>query len=120
MKHGFNEIYAGACQYKVGNYIGIFHSADDYYPKLLGSIPTEAGIALLNNKFEAIFESKKDCQTVVFLLYSTEEHTYVDDIVPLIQKLKEHNITYKEQIEKFPNHSMIGLYMSNFCKTNFR
>lgn len=119
MKHSFNEIYAGACQYKVGNYIGIFHAADNYYSKLMGNIPTKEGIALLNRKFEAIFETKKNCQTVVFLLYSTEEHTYVDDIVFLIKKLKEQNITYKEQIETFPNHSMIGLYMSNFCKTNF-
>lgn len=85
----------------------------------MGCIPEEEGIALLNDKFESVFELKRNSQTTVFLLYSTEEHTYIDDIVPLQQKLKEQNITYKEQVETFPNHSMIGLYMSNFCKANF-
>lgn len=65
-------------------------------------------------------KAKENCQTVIYLLYSTEEHTYADDVVPLLQILNEYNIIYKEQIETFTSHSMVDRYMSGFCKRHFR
>lgn len=120
LKHRFSEIYAGACQFKVGNYIGIFHKEDNYYPKLMGNIPLEEGINILNNKFEKIIETRANTPTTINLIYSTQEHTYDDDIVHLLKLLDKYNVIHYDQIESFPNHSMIGLYMSRFCKDHFK
>ena len=120
LKHRFSEIYAGACQFKVGNYIGIFHKDDNYYPKLMGNIPLEEGIVILNNKFEKMVKSRANCATEINLLYSTQEHTYEDDIIHLLKMLNKFNISHNDQIESFPSHSMIGLYMSRFCKDHFK
>lgn len=38
LKYHADEIYAGACQYQVGDYLGIYHakSNNDYYEKVMG------------------------------------------------------------------------------------
>lgn len=120
LKHKFDEIYSGACQFRVGNYMGIFHKEDGYYPKLMGGIPEEIGIPLLNDKYEKMIENCTNCKTIIHLIYSTEEHTFIDDIEPLIRKLDECNIKHVDQIEKFPEHSMIGQYVSSMCKNTFK
>lgn len=120
LKHKFDDIYSGACQYKVGNYIGIFHKEDGYYPKLMGSLPEELGIAILNDKYEKMVESCACCKTIIHLIYSTEEHTFTDDIEPLIHKLDECKIQHIDQVEKFTEHSMIGQYVSSMCRSTFK
>ena len=120
IKHNFNEIVCGACQYKVGDYIAIFHKKDGYYPLLMGNIPEEKGIGILNDKFENLLKNHSNGSTAIKLIYSTEEHTYDDHIKPLLCKLNEYNIKHIDQIESFPSHSMIGLYMKDICKKRFR
>lgn len=120
IKHSFNQIYCGACQFRVGDYIAIFHKDDDYYPKLMGKIPQEEGIKILNGKYERVLEDNKCSKTNVYLVYSTAEHTYDDHIIFLLKKLDECNIMHKDQIETFPQHSMIGQYMKVICKNEFK
>lgn len=40
LKYHVDEIYAGACQYRVGDYLGIYHemSNSGYYEKVMGGI----------------------------------------------------------------------------------
>lgn len=120
IKHHFYQIYCGACQFKVGDYIAIFHKDDNYYPKLMGNIPEEEGIKILNGKFERILEDNMSSNTSVYLVYSTAEHTYDDHIIPLLKKLDGCNIMHKDQIETFPQHSMIGQYMKEICIKEFK
>ncbi len=96
IKHKFNQIFCGACQYRVGNYIAIFHKDDDYYPKLMGNIPEEEGIKILNGKYERILEDNKGSNTMIRLVYSTKEHTYDDDIIHLIKKMDDCFIKHED------------------------
>lgn len=117
LKHGVDEVYSGACQYRVGNYLGIYHEnkGSGYYKKVMGNTEINTGIEILNNAFRNIIEQNAGSRTLVHLIYSTEEHTYTDDIVPLICKLDECNIRHIDQVENFPEHSMIGDYMKLLC-----
>lgn len=67
-----------------------------------------------------MIENCSSCNTIIHLIYSTEEHTFLDDIDPLIRKLDECSIKHIDQIEKFPEHSMIGQYVSSLCKNTFK
>lgn len=118
LKHKVSAVYAGASQFLVGNYIGIFHEnkGSGYYKNVMGGIELSKGIAILNNAFALMLEQNANSPTIVHLIYSTEEHTYTDDIVPLIRKLDECQITHIDQVEKFQEHSMIGNVMKNVCK----
>ncbi len=120
LKHKFNEVFYGACQYRVGDYIGIFHKDDNYYPLIMGDIPEDVGIKTLNDKFEHMLEENKNSQTKIRLIYSTEEHTYEDHILHLVRKLDKCHIMHEDQIETFPQHGMIGKYMTAICKKNFK
>lgn len=66
-------------------------------------------MSILDHKLENMIESRKDSQTKIKLIYSTEEHTYPEHIAPLIQKLDECGIFHEDQIEKFEDHSTIGV-----------
>ena len=66
-----------------------------------------------------MIESCTSCKTIIHLIYSTEEHTYTDDVEPLIYKLDECNIKHIDQVETFPEHSMIGGYMKILCQQYF-
>ena len=120
IKHNFNEIVCGACQYRVGDYIAIFHKDDGYYPLLMGNIPKGEGIRILNDKFDNLLKAHTNSPTIIKLLYSTEEHTYEEHIKPMLCKLEECNIKHEDQIESFPSHSMIGQFMTKYVKSNFR
>lgn len=121
IKHGVNEVYAGACQYRIGDYLGVFHEnkGSGYYRKVMGSIEKTKGINILNDAYKNILENNINSKTHINLIYSTEEHTYKDDILPLIEKLDECGISHSDQIEKFHEHSMIGQVMKQICKNKF-
>lgn len=73
------------------------------------------GINILNTVIEKQIESNINSNTVVYLLYSMDEHTYEDHIIHLIKKLDESKIKHIDQVENFPEHSMIGNYMKLLC-----
>lgn len=116
LKYHVNEVYAGACQYHVGDYLGIYHekSNSGYYEKVMG-LDNPLGIKILNSVFERQIEININSKTVVNLLYSKAEHTYEEHIVDLIKKLDECNIKHNDYIEDFFEHSMVGNYMKLLC-----
>lgn len=118
LKLNVDDVYAGASQFLVGNYIGIYHEnkGSGYYKNVMGDIELDKGIEILNDAFTRMIEQNSQSSTLVHLIYSTEEHTYTDDIVPLIRKLDECHIIHIDQIEKFQEHSMIGNVMKSVCK----
>ncbi len=71
-------------------------------------------MGILDHKLEELIESKAGSQTRIKLIYSTEEHTYPEHILPLIEKLDKCHILHEDQIESFKDHSVIG---SVFKKT---
>ena len=85
----------------------------------MGDMPEEEGIRLLNEKFQNILEENQNSKTKIHLVYSTEEHTYDDDIIHLVKKLNECKINHEDQIYNFPEHCMIGKYMIELCKQAF-
>ena len=117
LKHHFDEVYAGACQYRVGDYIGIYHELNQngYYKRVMGDMEKNKGICLLNGCYERIIEENNSTKTVIHLLYSKCEHTYKDHIIHLISKLDQYNIQHIDIIEQFSQHSMIGNYMKSLC-----
>ena len=80
----------------------------------MGGGISDEWVKILDTKLEKNIESKKNCNTTIKLIYSTEEHTYPEHILPLIEKLDKCHILHEDQIESFKDHSVIG---SVFKKT---
>lgn len=57
----------------------------------------------------------------VHLMYSKDEHTYLEHIKDLISDLEANHIQYTEQIEAFKDHKEVGKYfipyIQKFLKT---
>lgn len=113
LKNNANLVFAGACQYKVGDYLARHQAAThpEQWEKVIGGKPTQEWIDILDQKLERMIESHRNCKTLIKLIYSTEEHTYPEHIVYLIEKLDECNIKHEDRVESFTNHSMNGVYV---------
>lgn len=122
LKHQVDEIFAGACQYRIGDYLGIYHEDKNsgYYSNVMGGVNKEMGITELNAKMETMLDSRKNTPTLINLIYSKNEHTYEDHIVHLIKKLDDCNIRHIDQVESFTEHSMIGDFMKVICQKIFK
>ena len=80
----------------------------------------EEWIDILNMKLPNMIEAHRNSKTQVFLLYSTDEHTYPEHVKPLIEQLNVCGITHKDQVEHFPVHDMVGGYFREAIKTRLR
>lgn len=110
LKNKANLVFAGACQYRVGDYLSRHQYKDhpEQWNAVAGDELSEEWIKILDTKVADVIESNKGCGTTIKLIYSTNEHTYPEHIQPLIVKLDENNIVHEDQIESFPEHSMVG------------
>ena len=109
------HIYAGACQYLVGDYL----NTKEHRPILeamLGEGFSEKDILKLNGKMPRQLTKYKDRHSQVHLLYSKVEHTYQEHISFLIEDLKKNNISFTEQVEAFEKHSDVGTYFIPFIQ----
>lgn len=115
-------IIVGACQYKVGSYLSDhqYKNHPEQWKEMIGGVPCQDWISILDNKVAKMIKKSKSSKTEVRLLYSTEEHTYGEHIVPLIDQLNKYGIVHKDQIETFPQHSMIGYYFRNYLRKFFK
>lgn len=115
LKFKVTKVYAGACQYNVGNYL---RSYPNILYGMMGSVDA-AVVNLLNNKCRDQIVANKGCGTQICVMYSKEEHTYKDDIVDLLNDLKtnQYDITLEERF--FTDHSDIGIHFSVFLKGLF-
>lgn len=115
LKYKVKKVFAGACQYNVGNYLKL-------YPNILHGMmgrEDDAIVKLLNNKCRDQIVANKGCNTQICLLYSKEEHTYEDDIVDLIADLKNYQYDVSLEERNFSDHSDIGIHFSNYLKDLF-
>ena len=103
-------VIAGACQYRVGDYLSRHQYKDhpEQWEAVVGEYLSEKWIKILDTKVEDMIEQNRESKTKLRLIYSNKEHTYPEHIQPLIEKLNECGIEHEDQIESFPEHSMIG------------
>lgn len=113
LKNKVDLVFAGACQYKVGDYLSRhqYPTKPWQWEKVVGGKPTQEWIDILDQKLEKMIESRKGCKTRIKLIYSTGEHTYPEHIVYLIKKLDECNIQHDDRIETFTDHNKNGIYV---------
>ena len=107
-----NLIYAGACQYKVGDYLSRhqFIEHPEQWNAVVGDDITDEWVNILDNKVSDVIKQNRGCPTKIKLLYSVKEHTYDDHIKPLLNQIEACGIQHEDQVEEFPEHSMIGDY----------
>lgn len=122
LKINADRILAGACQYYVGDYLSRYQWEEhpEQWQAVVGGEPTKEWIDLLDRKMPDMIEAHRDSKTPIFLLYSTEEHTYPEHMKPLIEQLDACGISHEDQVERFPVHDMVGGYFREALKVRFR
>lgn len=118
------HIYAGACQYYVGNYLNTqFHKP--ILDAMVGRNARPEDVDKLNKMLPEMLNNHRNSSSLIHLLYSKEESTYQEHIVPLTNDLKENGIPFVEEIESFENHNDVGKFFTpyirrelNITKTN--
>ena len=111
-------VYAGACQYFVGNYLNSDNNKL-ILKAMLGDGYTQDVFDKLNNMLRDQLQCHKGSSTVVNLLYSKHEHTYPEHIAYLIQDLQKYMIPFTEQIEEFEDHSEVGRFFKPYIQKAF-
>lgn len=110
LKHNVDVIYSGVGQYRLGDYLGIYHARKrpNYLIDVSGDGNREEWINILNNKMESMVESRRNSNTLIYLMYSKLEHTYPEHTCYLIEKLNECNIRHIDIEEYFTDHWACG------------
>ena len=112
---GAKEIYAGACQYYVGNYL-----YTDKHMRIFKSMMGEAASMPACDELNGMLPKQickfESSMSVVNLLYSKNEHTYDEHIIHLLEDLQKTNIAVREIIKDFTNHSDVGQHFSLYLK----
>ena len=113
LKNNVDLVFAGACQYKVGDYLARhqYSTKPWQWEKVVGGKPTQEWIDILDHKMEKMIESSVNSKTKIKLIYSTEEHTYPEHIVYLVNELDKCGIQHEDDVESFPDHSMVGEFV---------
>lgn len=115
LQYQATDIYAGACQYYIGDYL----CTPDHAPIVFGMTgrnPTPEIRKDLNEIMPKQLKKYAGVNTVIHILYSKKEHTYNEHIEGLISDLGKYNITVVENEEYFTNHSDVGRYFSPYLK----
>ena len=110
-----SEVYAGACQYYIGDYL----SQPEYAPIVMGMTgrePTREVVDSLNNLMPLQLRAHTNSNTIIHLLYSRNEHTYKEHIIGLIADLRKYGIPYDEVLEHFADHNEVGKFFSSYLK----
>lgn len=115
LKCGANEIYAGACQYFIGNYLNIPIHKKIFF-SMMGDNAGDKEKEILNNKLQNLIFSHVNLSATINLLYSKdeEEKTFQTDMYFLIEDLKKNGYSVSEKVETFTKHADIGIYFPGF------
>ena len=120
LKFHANHIFAGACQYLVGNYLYQECNREKFYG-MMGYESELENRKLLNEMVASIIEKERgNNDTHIHLLYSDKEHTYEDDILPLLRKLNDCNMQYDEVVCDFDDHSDVGIYFAPYLRQQIK
>lgn len=106
-------IFAGACQYNLGNYLSRFRKI---FHGMMGPDASQPEIDLLNSIMPTQLEKCKNDHPEIHLVYSKNEPTYEEDIVDLLEKLHTCNFSVIEKVEQFDDHNQIGYYFLNYVQ----
>lgn len=122
LKINADQICAGACQYYVGDYLSRHQMKEhpEQWEAVVGGEPTGEWKDILDRKLPDMIEARRGSKTKIFLLYSTEEHTYPEHVKPLIERLDACGIAHEDQVESFPEHSMVGGYFREAIKEKLK
>ena len=112
-----SAIIAGACQYNLGNYLTLPEHMR-IFRGMMGENAGQIEKRMLNSVMPTLLEdySRKDSSTEIHLIYSRYEHTYEDDIIDLLNKLKECHFPVIEIEYNFINHNDVGIYFKKYIK----
>lgn len=69
---------------------------------------------ILNQLMPSILKRNKNTATLVHLLYSKLEPTYVEEIIDLKKGLEKENIPFKTKEESFQEHKQVGFYFPSY------
>ena len=112
LKYNAEHIFSGACQYNLGTFL----SAPVHIPilKAMMNSTDQQVIDFLNSIMCHQLESHYNSQSLIHLIYSTEENTYQNHTIDLITKLDECGIKHVDTVLDFTNHNHIGKYFQTY------
>lgn len=113
LKHDATDIFAGACQYNIGDYL---HRNDheSIFRGMMGDGAGDQESEVLNNIIKNRIRESANSSTVIHLIYSKGDLTYKRHIIDLIKDLEYSNIKTMHRIEVFSEHSDIGIYFPKY------
>ena len=112
-------VYAGACQYYIGDYL----SRKEFAPiveGMMGILPNQNVLSELNAIMPNQLKCHSGASTIIHLLYSKDEHTYQEHTLGLLTDLQKYDIPYTERIEHFTEHGDVGKFFSEHLKKVFK
>lgn len=118
---GAVHIFAGACQYRIGNWLNVPEHIE-ILSKMKGREDTMLFVEKLNSFMPEKVNSVGKINSTIHLVYSKREHTYEDHIIELVKDLRKNNIPVVEHECFFDNHNDVGYafvpYVTNWFKFN--
>lgn len=118
IKFHANEIYAGACQFYIGDYVE--NNIDPKVFKGMMGCDIEANkITMLNNILPDCIEKINGIPPRIILLCSKQDPTYNNHIVPLLKCLDSKKIPYEFIESNYVRHSEVGNDFSSLLRKRF-
>lgn len=118
LEYNAEIVFSGACQYNLGSYL---HRPD--HEKIFQTMKGEGDIDFwcrkLNSIMPALLEKHRQSETCLHIVYSKNELTYQRQIVDLLAKLKDCQISYVEIEEAFKNHEDVGTPFLSYVLRHF-
>lgn len=113
LKHKAENIYSGACQYRVGTYLNRPEHLEILIA-MMGNMDKKEAIQVLDIKIEDLLRNINDNKSIINLFYSTKELTYERQIAPLIIDLDELELPYTKTVNDFPKHDDVGIFFPEY------
>lgn len=113
LKIGAYKVFAGACQYYIGDYLKLDRPV---FKGMMGLSADESDYNVLNKKIPDLIRNSDVLPIDFFLVFSKKEvqKTYQTDMKFLIEDLKEMGYSVCEFEEQFTHHSAIGDYFVKY------
>lgn len=112
LKMGANVIICGSPQYNIGDYL----HENDYHKSIFNEIVSgEKNRAWLNNLIRNEIKTSNGVEKI-FLMYSSKEESYEQDISKLLIDLNEAHLDVETTDVKYENHSEIAKFFPGYIR----
>lgn len=123
LKYNANDIFAGACQYRLGKWL-----SSPVHTRIIdgmrGETEREDFVEMMNKYMENVILQNKNSTSTIHLVYSKKENTYDIHIKELIEDLRKNNIGVVEEECYFEEHNAVGYdfipYLTGWFNDNQR